>query len=102
MRCVWQGQLAKRWGLRGEVNEEFARLSEGQCPGTGEPVVRRQQAREYVNERGETVRTMEHRAGWDATFYLGVRRNVARFVSCFISRVWPSRNMEIRPFRRLE
>jgi len=69
VRGVWQGQLAKRWGLRGEVNEEqFARLSEGQHPATGDALVRRQQAREFVNERGETVRTMEHRAGWDATF----------------------------------
>ena len=24
--------------------------------------------RRYVNDRGETVRTMEHRAGWDVTF----------------------------------
>jgi conjugative relaxase-like TrwC/TraI family protein len=31
-------------------------------------LVRYQAAREYVNERGETVSTMEHRAGWDATF----------------------------------
>jgi conjugative relaxase-like TrwC/TraI family protein len=69
VRGVWQGQLAERWGLKGEVNEEqFARLSEGQHPATGDALVRRQQAREFVNERGETVRTMEHRAGWDATF----------------------------------
>jgi conjugative relaxase-like TrwC/TraI family protein len=69
VRGVWQGQLAERWGLKGEVNEEqFARLSEGQHPATGEALVRRQQAREFVNERGETARTMEHRAGWDATF----------------------------------
>jgi len=27
-----------------------------------------QAAREYVNERGEKIKTMEHRAGWDATF----------------------------------
>ena len=69
VRGEWQGQLAERWGLRGEVNEEqFARLSEGQHPQSGEALIRRQQAREYVNEQGETVRTMEHRAGWDATF----------------------------------
>lgn len=69
VRGVWQGQLAERWGLKGEVNEEqFARLSEGQHPATGDALIRRQQAREFVNERGETVRTMEHRAGWDATF----------------------------------
>ena len=69
VRGEWQGQLATRYGLRGEVNEEqFARLSEGQHPATGEALIRRQQAREYVNEHGETVRAMEHRAGWDATF----------------------------------
>jgi conjugative relaxase-like TrwC/TraI family protein len=69
VRGEWQGQLAERYGLRGEVNEEqFARLSEGQHPATGEALIRRQQAREYVNPWGETVRTMEHRAGWDATF----------------------------------
>jgi conjugative relaxase-like TrwC/TraI family protein len=69
VRGEWQGQLAERYGLRGEVNEEqFARLSEGQHPQTGEALIRRQQAHEYVNEHGETVRAMEHRAGWDATF----------------------------------
>ena len=30
--------------------------------------MRHQTAREYVNGRGETVSTMEHRAAWDATF----------------------------------
>jgi conjugative relaxase-like TrwC/TraI family protein len=69
VRGEWQGQLAARYGLRGEVNEEqFARLSEGQHPQTGEALIRRQQAHEYVNDKGETVRAMEHRAGWDATF----------------------------------
>ena len=69
MRGEWQGQLAARWGLRGEVQEQqFARLSEGQHPETGEQLVRHQTAREYENERGEMVRSMEHRAGWDATF----------------------------------
>jgi conjugative relaxase-like TrwC/TraI family protein len=32
------------------------------------PHVHATTAREYQNERGETVRSMEHRAGWDATF----------------------------------
>ncbi len=69
VRGEWQGQLAARYGLHGEVNEEqFARLSEGQHPQTGEALIRRQQAHEYVNAQGETVRAMEHRAGWDATF----------------------------------
>ena len=65
----WQGHLAERWGLAGEVQEEqFARLSEGQHPVTGEQLVRHQTAREYENGRGGMVRSMEHRAGWDATF----------------------------------
>ena len=69
VRGEWQGQLAARWGLQGEVQEQqFARLAEGQHPDTGEQLVRHQTAREYVNAQGETVRTMEHRAGWDATF----------------------------------
>ena len=69
VRGEWQGQLAERWGLTGEVNEQqFARLSEGQHPETGEQLVRHQTAREYENGRGEMVRSMEHRAGWDATF----------------------------------
>jgi conjugative relaxase-like TrwC/TraI family protein len=65
----WHGKLAQEWGLRGEVNEEhFNRLANGQHPITAEQLVRHQTAREYLNERGETVSTMEHRAGWDATF----------------------------------
>jgi conjugative relaxase-like TrwC/TraI family protein len=69
VRGEWQGKLAERYGLHGEVREDqFARLSEGQHPETGEQLVRHQTAREYVSERGDTVRPMEHRAGWDATF----------------------------------
>jgi len=69
IRGEWQGKLAAEWGLTGEVREEqFARLAEGQHPETGEQLVRHQVAREYENEGGEKVRTMEHRAGWDATF----------------------------------
>jgi conjugative relaxase-like TrwC/TraI family protein len=69
IRGEWHGKLAKEWGLTGEVREEhFARLANGQHPMTGEQLVRHQTAREYLNGRGETVSTMEHRAGWDATF----------------------------------
>jgi hypothetical protein len=51
VRGEWQGQLAQRYGLRGEVNEEqFARLSEGQHPATGEPLIRRQQARGVIGD----------------------------------------------------
>src|SRR5579884_1494307 len=69
VRGEWHGRLAAEWGLRGEVNEQqFARLAEGQHPETGAQLVRHRATMEYVNERGETVKTMEHRAGWDATF----------------------------------
>src|SRR5881396_521722 len=69
VRGEWQGRLAAQWGLVGEVTgEQFVRLANGQHPETGEALVRHRQAFEYKNERGETVRTMEHRAGWDATF----------------------------------
>ncbi|MGB6474086.1 MAG: MobF family relaxase [Candidatus Sulfotelmatobacter sp.] len=65
----WHGRLAQEWGLGGEVQEEhFQRLANGQHPLTEEQLVRHQTAREYVNARGETVSTMEHRAAWDATF----------------------------------
>jgi len=69
IRGEWHGSLAQEWGLRGEVQEEhFQRLANGQHPLTSEQLVRHQTAREYVTARGETVSTMEHRAGWDATF----------------------------------
>jgi len=69
VRGAWHGQLAQRWGLEGEVSEQqFKRLSEGQHPETGEQIVRYQVAREYVNDKGGRVKSMEHRAGWDATF----------------------------------
>jgi conjugative relaxase-like TrwC/TraI family protein len=65
----WHGKLAEQWGLRGDVEEEnFARLANGQHPITSEQLVRYQAPREYVTQSGATVTTMEHRAGWDATF----------------------------------
>ena len=69
IRGEWHGRLTEPWGLKGDVRDEhFQRLSEGQDPITGEQLVRHKAAREYVNEHGQKVRTMEHRAGWDATF----------------------------------
>jgi len=68
IRGTWHGKLAEAYGLRGEVQEEhFARLSQGQHPITGEQLVQHQSSREYLNEQGDKVTTMEHRAGWDAT-----------------------------------
>ena len=69
IRGEWHGKLAEQWGLRGEVDQEqFARLANGQHPTTGEQLVRHTAPREYLDARGETVKPMEHRAGWDATF----------------------------------
>src|ERR1700720_4693195 len=69
IRGQWHGQLARQWGLSEDVREEhLQRLADGQHPITGEPLVRHQTARAYTNERGASVKTMAHRAGWDATF----------------------------------
>jgi conjugative relaxase-like TrwC/TraI family protein len=69
IRGTWHGKLAEKWGLTGEVQEEhFQRLSEGRHPITSQQLVQYQVAREYLNEHGDKVTTMEHRAGWDATF----------------------------------
>src|SRR5438132_1250354 len=69
IRGTWHGQLAAAWGLRGEVDQaQFARLADGQHPITGESLVRHQTPRVYASLRAETVHTMDHRAGWDATF----------------------------------
>jgi conjugative relaxase-like TrwC/TraI family protein len=65
----WHGRLVKEFGLAGAVGaEEFARLSEGQHPQTGEQLVRHRAVHEYRNEDGKMVSPVEHRAGWDATF----------------------------------
>ena len=65
----WQGRLASQFGLSGEVSaEDFARLSRGQHPATGEQLVRQRASYEYKDGDGKTIKTMEHRAGWDATF----------------------------------
>jgi conjugative relaxase-like TrwC/TraI family protein len=65
----WQGRLASQFGLAGAVSaEDFAKLSQGQHPATGEQLVRQRASYEYKDADGKTVKTMEHRAGWDATF----------------------------------
>jgi conjugative relaxase-like TrwC/TraI family protein len=65
----WQGRLTEKFGLAGAVSaEEFARLSRGQHPQTGEQLVRQRASYEYKDGEGNTIKTMEHRAGWDATF----------------------------------
>jgi len=65
----WQGRVAQEWGLRGSVGaQEFARLNEGQHPESGAQLVKHQPARTYENEYGKEITSVEHRAGWDATF----------------------------------
>jgi conjugative relaxase-like TrwC/TraI family protein len=65
----WQGRLAAQLGLAGAVSaEDFAKLSLGQHPETGEQLVRQRASYEYKDADGKTIKTMEHRAGWDATF----------------------------------
>jgi conjugative relaxase-like TrwC/TraI family protein len=65
----WQGQLAKEWRLSGAVGDEhFARLTEGQHPHTEAQLVRHQASRTYEGKFGKEVTSVEHRAGWDATF----------------------------------
>jgi conjugative relaxase-like TrwC/TraI family protein len=65
----WQGRLVAQFGLAETVSaEDFAKLSQGQHPQTGEQLVRQRASYEYQDADGKTVKTMEHRAGWDATF----------------------------------
>jgi conjugative relaxase-like TrwC/TraI family protein len=65
----WQGRLAGQFGLAGTVSaEDFAKLSQGQHPQTGEQLVRQRASYEYQDADGKTIKTIEHRAGWDATF----------------------------------
>ena len=69
VRGEWQGQLAARLGLSGEVSPlEFSRLADGKNPSTDEQMVRHRAAMEYKNAEGTTTKAVEHRAGWDATF----------------------------------
>jgi len=65
----WHGRLVEQFGLAGAVScEDFAKLSQGQHPQTGEQLVRQRASYEYQDADGKTIKTMERRAGWDATF----------------------------------
>lgn len=65
----WQGRMASTFGLTGGVSaEEFALLSNGQHPKTQAQLVQHRQTQQYKDAQGETVKPVEHRAGWDATF----------------------------------
>lgn len=65
----WQGELAERFGLSGAVSKaDFMALANGQHPQTGEQMVKHRIAGEQTNPDGSITKTVEHRAGWDATF----------------------------------
>jgi len=65
----WQGRLAEYFGLRGDVREDqFKRLSEGRHPRTGEQLVEQRLPHSHKTDDGRTIKSMGHRAGWDATF----------------------------------
>jgi conjugative relaxase-like TrwC/TraI family protein len=69
VRGEWQGRLADHFGLKGEVRpDQFARLSEGRHPWTGEQLIEQRLPHSHKTEDGKTTRTMGHRAGWDATY----------------------------------
>src|SRR5580658_5582450 len=65
----WRGNLAAEWGLHEFVGaDHFARLSEGRHPESGAQLVKHQPSKTYENEYGKHITSVEHRAGWDATF----------------------------------
>jgi conjugative relaxase-like TrwC/TraI family protein len=65
----WQGRLAQNWNLSGSVHaDHFTRLAGGQHPNTEEQLVRHQVSRTYQGKNGKEITSVEHRAGWDATF----------------------------------
>ena len=69
LKGEWQGKLSASLGVSGEVTPlEFSRLSEGKHPQTEEQMVQHRAALEYANADGKTTKSVEHRAGWDATF----------------------------------
>ena len=79
----WQGRMAGEFGLAGAVSaEDFAKLSQGQHPQTGEQLVRQRASYEYQDADGKTIRTMEHRAGWDATFSAPKSVSLTALVGC--------------------
>ena len=69
----WHGQLARAWGLSGEVDQtHFERLAEGRHPITDEALVRHQTARTYTNASGDRVEIDgASRRGGTATFCAG-------------------------------
>ena len=68
-RRVARPSRSTLWGLPVRFRQRIsAKLSQGQHPETGEQLVRQRASYEYQDADGKTIKTMEHRAGWDATF----------------------------------
>ena len=60
---TWQGRLAGQFGLpEGVGEEEFSRLSQGQHPLTGEPLVKHHGSYQYEPADGKKVTSAAHRA----------------------------------------
>ena len=69
IRGQWHGRLAERWGLSGDVQEmHMHRLADGCHPLTGDRLVEHQTPRPRPHAQDARAKTLEHRAGWDATF----------------------------------
>lgn len=65
-RSLWCGNLAEELGLSGEVKEkDFALVSEGKHPQTGEQLIRHVKPRTKTKANGKTFQTKTHRAGLD-------------------------------------
>ncbi|MGA8438078.1 MAG: relaxase domain-containing protein [Candidatus Sulfotelmatobacter sp.] len=61
--------MAAQFGLAGAVSSEgFAKLSPDRPQQTGEQLVGQRASYEYQDAEGETIKTMGHRSGCDATF----------------------------------
>ncbi len=72
----WHGRLADRFGLAGGVGAvEFARLSDGQHPATGEQLVRHRKVHEY---KTETARRLLRWSTAPVGMRLSVRPNRCR------------------------
>src|SRR5260370_3217460 len=64
----WQGRLAAQFGLAGMVSEkDFAKLSQGQHPQTGEQLVRQRTTYESQDAAANTITTRYHHPSRHAT-----------------------------------
>jgi conjugative relaxase-like TrwC/TraI family protein len=59
---------AKREPERAQLTRAISRFREGPNPRSGEQLVHHRTGQKYTAADGTTVRPVEHRAGWDATF----------------------------------